>query len=80
MQLNKTAQGPICTIWLELEVEDDNGVCSLELRQMFTEICYNLSYRPLISYPYSLRARVRQGEFTGDVRLASSLSEKLQPQ
>jgi hypothetical protein len=49
MQLNKTVQGPIYKIWLELKVEDNYGVCSLELHQKFTGICYNSSYRPLIS-------------------------------
>jgi hypothetical protein len=36
---------------MELKVEDNNGVCSLELRQKFAGICYNLSYRPPISDP-----------------------------
>jgi hypothetical protein len=44
----------------------------------FTEICYNLSYRPLISDPKSPKARVRQGELTGNVGLTSSSLEKSQ--
>jgi hypothetical protein len=44
-------QRPICKIWAELKVEDNNEVCSPELRRKFTEICYNLSYRPPISDP-----------------------------
>jgi hypothetical protein len=36
---------------MELKVEDNNGVCSPELRRKFIGICYNLSYRPLILDP-----------------------------
>jgi hypothetical protein len=64
---------------MEFKVEDNNGVCSPELRRKFTRICYNLSYRPPILDPQSPGARVRQGELTGNVGLTSSSSEKSQP-
>jgi hypothetical protein len=64
---------------MELKVEDNNGVCSPELHRKFGGICYNLSYRPLISDPESPGAIVRQGELTGNVGLTPSLPEKSQP-
>jgi hypothetical protein len=64
---------------MELKVEDNNGVCSPELHRKFAEICYNLSYRPPISDPYSSGVRVRQGELTGNVGLTSCSPEKLHP-
>jgi hypothetical protein len=51
LQLNKNYARPIYKIWSELKVEDDYGVCSLELHRKFTKICYNLRYRPSISDP-----------------------------
>jgi hypothetical protein len=64
---------------MELKVEDNNGVCSPELRRKFTGICYNLSYRLPISDPQSPGARVRQGELNGNVGLTSNSPKKSQP-